>query len=111
MIRNVWLLHGCGLDPMLSFTSLNGCANSSWRLTAVVVNQVWKAVCEQAGVIGKTLHCTALHCTRHAVGLHFAKQENGIAKVQRQLGHKSPVPSVCYARPTEIDIDEGFAGF
>jgi site-specific recombinase XerD len=81
-------------------------ANSSGRLTAVVVNQVWKAVCEQAGVMGKTPHCA-----RHAVGLHFAKQENGIAKVQRQLGHKNPASSVCYARPTERDIEEGFAGF
>lgn len=70
------------------------------RLTVQVINQIWKQVCEAAGVFGKTPHSA-----RHAMGRHIIEKTGNVAAVQRQLGHKNAAYSLQYARVTRDELN------
>jgi integrase len=74
---------------------------SSGRLTPIIVNDVWNAVCRLAGITGKTPHSA-----RHAMGRHIINKTGNVAAVQRQLGHKNAAYSLQYARITEAELQE-----
>jgi len=74
---------------------------SNGRLSTRAINQIWDAICETAGVKGKTPHCA-----RHAMGVHLMKKFGNVAAVQRQLGHKNPAYSIQYARVTSEELQD-----
>jgi len=69
------------------------------RLSAQMINSIWKDVCEVAGVTGKTPHSA-----RHAMGRHIIEKTGNVAAVQRQLGHKNAAYSMQYARITREEL-------
>lgn len=71
------------------------------QLKPLSVSNVWKEVCKEANIEGKTPHSA-----RHAMGKHIMKRTNGnVAAVQRQLGHKNAAYSLQYARISNEDLD------
>jgi integrase len=78
-----------------------GKVNQSGRLSVNAVNDIWKAVCETAGVRGKTPHSA-----RHGMGRHLIERTGTIEAVQRQLGHKNAACSLQYARITKEELNE-----
>jgi integrase len=72
---------------------------SSGRLTARAINQIWDDVCKVARVEGRTPHSA-----RHAMGVHIMKKFGNVAAVQRQLGHKNAAYSMQYARVTSEEL-------
>jgi len=74
-------------------------AHSTGRLAVLAINDIWKAVCRQAQVEGKTPHSA-----RHAMGQHIMSKTGNIAAVQRQLGHRHAAYSMQYARVSEQQL-------
>lgn len=74
---------------------------SNGRLSPIIVNDVWNAVCRLAGITGKTPHSA-----RHAMGRHIIAKTGNVAAVQRQLGHKNAAYSLQYARITEAELQK-----
>ena len=72
---------------------------SSGRLSARTVNDVWNDVCLTAGVTGRTPHSA-----RHAMGKHLIEKTGNVAAVQKQLGHQNAAYSMQYARITGDEL-------
>jgi len=81
------------------FLSAATVPQSTGRLSARTINDVWNAVCQTAGVIGRTPHSA-----RHAMGKHLIEKTGNIAAVQKQLGHQNAAYSMQYARITGDDM-------
>ncbi|MCP5045873.1 MAG: site-specific integrase, partial [bacterium] len=75
-------------------------AQGKGRLSAQAINEIWKKVCNHAGVEGKTPHSA-----RHAMGKHLMGKTGNIAAVQRQLGHKNVAYSVQYTRTSDEELE------
>lgn len=73
--------------------------NKSGRLHPKSINEIWKSICEEAGVSGKTPHSA-----RHAMGRHIIDKTGNIAAVQRQLGHINAAYSMQYSRITNEEL-------
>jgi len=64
------------------------------QLKPLSVSKIWKEICDEADIEGKTPHSA-----RHAMGKHIMKKTGGnVAAVQRQLGHKNAAYSLQYSR-------------
>lgn len=74
-------------------------AHSTGRLAVLAINDIWKSVCLQAQVEGKTPHSA-----RHAMGQHIMAKTGNIAAVQRQLGHRHAAYSMQYARVSDQQL-------
>ncbi len=69
------------------------------RLSVRTINEIWNAICKTAGVEGKTPHSA-----RHAMGKFIIEKTGNPAAVQKQLGHKSPLYSLQYAKSSGEDL-------
>jgi integrase len=83
------------------FLSASTSAKSNGRLTTRTVNNIWKDVCQLAGVKNKTPHSA-----RHAMGKHIMEKTGNIAAVQRQLGHQNATYSMQYARISNDELSD-----
>jgi len=83
----------------LFLPSSNIQSNTTGRLSVQTIHNIWKSVCFQAGVEGKTCHSA-----RHAVGKHIIEKTGNVEAVQRQLGHKNPAYSMQYMRITKEEL-------
>ncbi|HLO76643.1 MAG TPA: site-specific integrase [Magnetospirillum sp.] len=88
-------------DSPAAFLPTSVAHNSTGRLSARMVNDIWNAVCRQAGVVGKTPHSA-----RHAMGKHIMDATGNVAAVQRQLGHRNASYSMQYARIGDSELDK-----
>jgi len=71
------------------------------RLTPQVINLIWKKICDDSKINGKTPHSA-----RHAMGKHIIEKTGNISAVQRQLGHKNVAYSVAYARIGDEELQK-----
>jgi site-specific recombinase XerD len=69
------------------------------RLTARVINTVWHAAAQLAGIQGKTPHAA-----RHAMGQYIMEKTGNVAAVQRQLGYRHAAYAIQYARVTAAEL-------
>ncbi len=76
-------------------------AHSEGRLAPTNINTIWKAVCELAGLKGKTPHSA-----RHGMGVHIIKKTGNLRAVQRQLGHKNPSTTMQYMQFTGQELQD-----
>jgi len=74
-------------------------ARSSGRLAPVNVNTIMAAVCQLAGIEGRTPHSA-----RHGMGVHIIKKTGNPRAVQRQLGHTNPSTSMQYMQFTQAEL-------
>lgn len=82
---------------------LSPCTNQKGdgRLSTRAINLIWNDVCRFANVEGKTPHSA-----RHAMGRWvMANAPQGVAAVQKQLGHKNAQYSMLYARITRDEMN------
>lgn len=86
------------ISPAL-FLPAKTVARSSGRITTRMVNYIWKDICREAGVKGKTPHCA-----RHAMGKYLIEKTGNVAAVKKQLGHKNAAYSMEYARITGDEL-------
>lgn len=82
---------------------LSPCTNQKGegRLSIRAINFIWSDICRVAEVKGKTPHSA-----RHAMGRWvIANSPQGVAAVQKQLGHKNAQYSMLYARITREEMN------
>lgn len=88
-------------NPKLFLSAGMGNIRGDGQLKPLSVSNVWKDVCQEANIEGKTPHSA-----RHAMGKHIMKKTGGnVAAVQRQLGHKNAAYSLQYSRISDEELD------
>ena len=83
-------------SPVLFLKAAN-VAGDHGRMTAQMVNVIWKQVRDVAGVSKDRTP----HSARHGMGKHIMKKTGNPAMVQGQLNHNNLIFSMIYAQPTK----------
>ncbi len=83
------------------FLASAGNSQGKGKLHPNAANNIWREVCQVAGVQGKTPHSA-----RHAMGRHIMEKTGNVAAIQRQLGHKNAVYSMQYARISAEELNK-----
>jgi integrase len=68
------------------------------NLTRFGLHQMFRAVCEQAGIPKAKQHW---HVLKHTLGCTLAEQNTSAEVIQQKLGHKNISSSIVYATPSQ----------